>query len=323
MKRLLSLSLVLMVLWLLLSGHYNALLIGLGVVSVLVSVGLARRMDVVDDEGHPVHLTFRAPLYWTYLGWEIIKANIDVARRILSRRPDIDPVLVTLHLPLPWYPAAALAPARPGTTLVPVSASQTATAPPGAVLAPPVQNGVALPPGTAAKRRFALVLGRICPEKGVDDALEAARQARAPLLVAGSVFPYPEHQAFFAEAVAPLLGFRRRWLGPVAGRRKQALLAAARCVLIPSKARETSSLVAMEALAAGTPVIAYPNGALPDIVAHGRTGLLADGVAGLVAALGRVDAIDPAACRASARRRFSAGRMIEAYLARYADLAGA
>ena len=86
-----------MIVWLLLSGHFDALLIGLGVVSVLVSVGMAWRMDVVDEEGHPVHLTFRAPLYWLYLGREIIKANIDVARRILSRGPDIDPVLVTTH----------------------------------------------------------------------------------------------------------------------------------------------------------------------------------------------------------------------------------
>lgn len=97
MKRLLSLSLVLLIAWLLLSGHYDALLISLGVGSVALSVALARRMDVVDEEGHPVHLTFRAPIYWSYLAWEIIKANFDVARRILSRGPAIDPVVVKTH----------------------------------------------------------------------------------------------------------------------------------------------------------------------------------------------------------------------------------
>ena len=143
------------------------------------------------------------------------------------------------------------------------------------------------------------------------------------LLVAGSVFPYPEHRAFFRDRVTPLLDRRRRWVGPVAGRAKARLLAQARCVVIASKARETSSLVAMEALAAGTPVVAYRSGALAEIVAHGRTGLIVDAgdVEGLAAAMREADRIDPAACRREAVARFSADRMIAAYFARYAELA--
>ena len=105
------------------------------------------------------------------------------------------------------------------------------------------------------------------------------------------------------------------------GERKQRLLAQAGCVLIPSTARETSSLVAMEALAAGTPVVAYPSGALPEIVEHGRTGFLVEGVAGLAHGIREARGIDPETCRAVARERFSLDRMIDRYLARYADLA--
>jgi glycosyltransferase involved in cell wall biosynthesis len=260
-----------------------------------------------------------------------------IAEVIRDRRPDVvhlhgldfdrylpaegPPVLVTLHLPLAWYAPGALAPVRARTYLHPVSASQAATRPDDARICTPVENGVDIPRLRPRKRGYALALGRVCPEKGLDDALEAARLARVPLLVAGSVFAYAAHQAHFREAIAPRLGWRRRWIGPVAGARKQALLAGARCVLIPSKAPETSSLVAMEAMAAGTPVIAYRSGALPEIVEHGTTGFLVDGIEGLAAAIREVGALDPERCRRRAAERFSADRMVAAYFRRYAELA--
>ena len=85
---------------------------------------------------------------------------------------------------------------------------------------------------------------------------------------------------------------------------------------------ETSSLVAMEAQVAGTPVVGYRVGALPDIVEHGRTGLLVEpgDVEALAAAMLEAGRIDPELCRRVARERFPAERMIDAYLSRYADL---
>ncbi|MCZ6574946.1 MAG: Na+/H+ antiporter subunit E [Gammaproteobacteria bacterium] len=91
-----SLALVLFALWLLLSGHYVPLLIGLGALSVLLVVTIALRMDVVDREGHPIHLSPKALLYWPWLAWEIVKSNLDVARRILSPTLPISPTVIRL-----------------------------------------------------------------------------------------------------------------------------------------------------------------------------------------------------------------------------------
>jgi hypothetical protein len=238
--------------------------------------------------------------------------------------PDDGATLVTLHLPLDWYPPALFAP-RPGLTLHAVSAAQHATKPEGARLAEPIGNGVpdALLAARQTKRGFALMLGRICAEKGVDHALRAARAADRTLLIGGKVYPYAAHEAYYRDAVAPLLDARRRFLGPVAFARKRRLLAAAECLLVPSLCAETASLVAMEALACGTPVIAYPNGALADVVEHGRTGFLVRDEAEMAQAMARAGAISPETCRAVARARFSEGRMVEAYLALYARMAGA
>ncbi|MBV9248079.1 MAG: glycosyltransferase [Acetobacteraceae bacterium] len=232
--------------------------------------------------------------------------------------------LITLHLPPSWYPPEAFALARPDTWLHGVSAHQHRHCPSSPALLPPIQNGVpveALSTHRHARRSFALMLGRVCPEKGQHLALEAAHSAGVPVLLGGEVFPYPAHQDYFAEQVAPLLDQRRRWLGPIGFNRKRRLLSAARCVLIPSLAEETASLVAMEAMACGTPVIAFPSGALAEIVEPGRTGFLVRDVAGMAEAIARSSEIEPATCRAVARARFPLKRMTDAYLARYAELA--
>ncbi|HLS19539.1 MAG TPA: glycosyltransferase, partial [Paracoccaceae bacterium] len=133
----------------------------------------------------------------------------------------------------------------------------------------------------------------------------------------------PEHLQFMRDRIQPRLGRDRRWIGPVAGRAKERLLAQAACVILPSKAPETSSLVAMEALAAGTPVVAYRAGALPEIIEHGRTGLLVEmgDVEGLARAMREAARIDPAICREVARERFSLDRMIDSYMAHYGEIA--
>ncbi|MDH3233266.1 MAG: Na+/H+ antiporter subunit E [Alphaproteobacteria bacterium] len=87
--------------WLLLSGHYDPLILTFGAVSCAIVTLIAYRMDVVDHESHPIHLGWRLPVYLCWLLWEIVKANIDVAKRILNPRLPISPTVFTLEASQP------------------------------------------------------------------------------------------------------------------------------------------------------------------------------------------------------------------------------
>lgn len=233
------------------------------------------------------------------------------------------PVLATLHLPPSWYPPEVFALHRPDVFLHCVSASQQRACPPGARLLPAVPNGVPVDALEAhcRKRRFALALGRICPEKNQHVALQAGQRAGMPVVLAGQVFAHEAHERYFREQVAPLLDRERRFIGALSFARKRRLLTAAQCLLLPSLAAETSSLAAMEALACGTPVIAYPSGALPEIVDDGRTGFIVRDAAEMAQAIEACASIDPERCRAVARERFAVEPMTRRYLATYRQLA--
>ena len=230
--------------------------------------------------------------------------------------PDTEiPIIVTLHLPLSWYRAAAFRKQRCNLTFVAVSEQQAATAPAGVHIHETIPNGIDLAEFAPAYRKgdYVLVIGRICPEKGIHLAISAAELARVPIQIAGNVFDYPEHRSYFESEIRPRAGRHVRLIGLVGARRKARLLAGARCVLIASQAPETSSLVAMEAMASGTPVIAWRSGALGEIVDHGRTGWLVSSVKEMAAAIERVAEIEPLECRREAEARFSSEKMIARY----------
>lgn len=233
------------------------------------------------------------------------------------------PVLVTLHLPPYWYPPEVFHLERRGVYLHCVSKAQRSACPAEAALLPEIENGVLIDELSArhGKRRFAVALGRICPEKGFHIALDAAARAGMPLLLAGEVFRYEEHERYFQNEIVPRLDGVRRFIGPVGLKRKRRLLSAARCLLIPSLVAETSSLVAMESLACGTPIVAFPSGALAEIVEHGRTGFLVRDEHEMAAAIEAAGSLDAEACREAARSRFSAERMGREYLEVYQRLA--
>jgi glycosyltransferase involved in cell wall biosynthesis len=238
--------------------------------------------------------------------------------------PNCDlPVVISLHLPLAWYERRALSNVRQNVSLVCVSHSQARTALSGVEISRVIPNGVDLEHFHLARRKgdYVLYMGRICPEKGLHLAIDAAERVSAKLLIAGTVFDYPEHREYFETMICPRLGRDAVFIGGVGGRRKAHLLAGAKCLLIPSQARETSSLIAMEAMASGTPVIAWRSGALPEIVSDGRAGFLVSSIDEMARAIEHVSRLSSATARKEAQQKFSSGQMIACYLNLYRNLA--
>ena len=230
------------------------------------------------------------------------------------------PILATLHLPVSWYPQEAF---ESGAWLNCVSPSQHNGCRPSARLLPPIENGVAVPPLRPRRPSgFVLSLGRICPEKGFHLAMDAARSAGVAFALAGEVFRHETHLSYYESEIRVRESPQCRYIGPISGMRKWRYLQKARCLLVPSLAPETSSLVTMEALACGTPVIAFARGALPDLIEDGRTGFLVQSVDEMAEAIQRVDTLDRERCRAAARIRFTAAAMTSRYLERYLQLIG-
>jgi glycosyltransferase involved in cell wall biosynthesis len=191
-----------------------------------------------------------------------------------------------------WYPARIFRLRRQQFYLNCVSSSQQKACPSRRLLLPIIHNGVdvaRLGAVNRTKQNYVLALGRICPEKAFHLALDAAKRANVECVLAGEVAQYADHKRYFRTKIAPRLDERRQFIGPVNFETKRRLLSEARCLLVTSEVQETSSLVAMEALAAGTPVIAFPTGALAEIVEQGRTGFLAANVGEMAKAIGAVD----------------------------------
>jgi glycosyltransferase involved in cell wall biosynthesis len=233
------------------------------------------------------------------------------------------PVVVTLHLPLSWYPARAFSLARSNSYLVCVSESQKHKGLSAAARCRVIRNGIRVEDYDPAseKGNYVVALGRICEEKGFHIALDAASDARIPLVLAGQVFTYEAHQEYFEAMIQPRLAGTHRFIGPVGRRRKNDLLAGARCLLVPSLVDETSSLVAMEALACGTPVVAFRRGALTEIVENGCTGFLVDSPEQMAQAILDAGQLSSSLCRERAERNFSAACMVRDYFSLYESLA--
>ena len=199
-------------------------------------------------------------------------------------------------------------------------------------LATPLADGADLR-APVGKEDYALVLGRINPGKGQDLAARLAHEHGFDLVLAGPVGPYhrPEDLAaagpaaaqnpdvrFWLDRVAPHVdGDRVRWIGTVTGQERDDLVARARAALFPLRWEEPGGTAVVESLALGTPVIGIARGCLPELIEHGRTGLLTadeEQFGELVAAAGT---IDEAACREEAARRFTPAVMAAEYLGLY------
>jgi glycosyltransferase involved in cell wall biosynthesis len=161
-------------------------------------------------------------------------------------------------------------------------------------------------------------LGRVSPEKRLDRAIEIARRSQVPLKVAAKI--YPEEQGYFDKSIEPLLEGSRsfvEFVGEIGGRAKDEFLRGARALLFPIDWEEPFGLVMIEAMACGTPVIAWRRGSIPEIVDHGVTGFVVDDTDEAVSAVRRIREIDRSECRSVFERRFGASRMARQYVDAY------
>ncbi len=242
------------------------------------------------------------------------------------RAAEIDvPVLATLHLPRHFYPPHFFENVPANVSFNCVSGAQARSF---TDLNPTVvPNGILLDrfEPNLGPRNGLLWLGRICEEKAPHLALEIARRADETIVLAGQIYPFSYHQQYFDREVGPRLENMPHAAfvsSPSAGQKRR-FLRESKAVLITSLVDETSSLVAMEAAASGTPVIAFRRGALPEIVVDGVTGFLVDGVEEGVEALKRIEEIVASDCVSHARENFSGVKMAEGYERLYHGIAAA
>ena len=168
---------------------------------------------------------------------------------------------------------------------------------------------------------YLLFLGRMSPDKGAHRAIEIAKMADLPLKMAGKCRE-PLEKEYFEEHVRPGLGWGIEYLGEVSHEQKVELLQDARATLFPIAWEEPFGLVMIESMACGTPVIATRWGAVPEVIEHGRGGLIVDDHLEMVDAIADADRIDPLEARRYVEERFSAERMVRDYVEAYRVVAG-
>lgn len=176
------------------------------------------------------------------------------------------------------------------------------------------------PSGTSREGDYLLFLGRICPEKGIRDAIHIARDAGRSLKIAARINDLDRD--YYHNSVAHMIDGRQiEFLGEVDHREKIRLLRNAQGLLFPIGWPEPFGLVMIEAMACGTPVIAYPSGSVPEVIEDGRTGFVVGSRSAAVEAVDKLDSLDRSVIRTEFEARFSAERMARDHIALYRRLA--
>jgi glycosyltransferase involved in cell wall biosynthesis len=204
--------------------------------------------------------------------------------------------------------------------LVAISHSQAESAPESLHISDVVPNPIVVDrwPLREEKQDYVLWIGRMDPVKGAHRAIKAAQLADATLVLAGPV--QAGQESYFRELIEPHIdGQRVQYIGEVGGAAKQELFANAAALLMPVRWREPFGMVMIEALACGTPVIAFPEGAAAEIVIDTENGLLVADEAHMARAIGQVGLIDPLRCRASVATRYDISVTVAGYERVYRD----
>jgi glycosyltransferase involved in cell wall biosynthesis len=239
----------------------------------------------------------------------------------LQARLRAAPTVVTAHGPVTGEFGQYYGAIGDSVNLVAISAAQRTQAPtvPWAGL---VHNAVRTDdyPFAGRKQDYVFYLGRLSSEKGAHLAIEAAREAGHPIVLAGPCTT-GEDREYLEREVRPRLGPDARWIGEAGFAAKVDLLANARCLLFPIEWEEPFGMVLIEAMACGTPVVALRRGSVPEIVVDGVTGFIRDRPEELAPAIRNVGRLDPLACRRRARLEFDTAKMAADYQRIYRQVA--
>jgi glycosyltransferase involved in cell wall biosynthesis len=262
--------------------------------------------------------------YSLMAGFDVVHDHTILGPFYSERYPDL-PVVTTIHGPFNEELTDLYGALAPRVPIVCISNAQRRAAP-DLPVARVIHHGIdasAFSEGTGDgddDGEYLLFLGRMSPDKGAHRAVEVARKAGVRLLMAAKMREPWEHR-YFEEYVEPFLGDSAVYLGEVPHERKLELLRGASALLFPIRWNEPFGMVMLEAFASGTPVIAFPEGAAPEVIEDGRTGFLCEDEASMADAVSRLGEIDRSACRAAVEGYFSTKRMVAEHVELYQQLA--
>ncbi len=235
----------------------------------------------------------------------------------LMARGRLTPTVVTAHGPVRGDPGAYYRALGGTVQLVAISGAQRSSAP-DLTWAATVHNAIRADtfPFRAVKDDFALFLGRFHPEKAPHLAIDAARAAGMAVILAGKCSE-PIERAYFSREIEPRIGADVTIFGVADAVAKRDLLSRAACLLFPICWDEPFGLVVIEAMACGTPVVALRRGAVPELIVHGKTGVIVDTPAEMPDAIPQALLLDPADCRKHVESGFTVEVMAAGYEAVY------
>lgn len=279
----------------------------------------ALRLDARCGDSVAQHVVMMEHVFQEAANFDLIHFHVDYLHFSLSRRSEVSCV-TTLHGRLDLPDLVPLYQTFRELPLVSISDAQRAPLPwanwQGTVHHGMPRQLLRLKNGEG---KYLAFLGRISPEKGLDEAIEISRRSGLRLKVAAKVDQ--ADWGYFENRIKPLLrGEHIDFIGEIGNDEKNDFLGNAAALLFPIQWPEPFGIVMIEAMACGTPVIAYRAGSVPEVLEDGVTGFMVDGADGAVTAVRNLGAIDRQACRRRFERRFSAERMAQEYLTIYQTL---